>query len=305
MINKLLLILLTFSLVSCASMKGGGKKVNDLEDDFSWLDNDDFQKVFEVQYQAPKDNYPAEVAKEDVLATESAARLDKGTLSDISSQDDVISKVVGNCYKGDFEDANELIRNSRRQYKQNPSFWNQVGTCYFLQNEKRKALIFYNKALSLNNKYAPAINNLGVVHQADGNDQRALAAYEEASKISSFSMTPSFNKAQLYLKYGFADKAEQIFSTLWSKNKRDRDVIHALAVVYLMKGKYDKSVSAFQALDYDNQETPEVALNYSLALYLKGEKEKSHKVFKGMDKKNINKYANYYGKVERFIKVER
>lgn len=300
--SKLLVLLLLGSLVSCATGRGGPKgKINDLEDDFSWLDNKDFQKVFEVKYQEPKDTYPKEISAEDVLASESVARLSEGRLDDVTGSDDVISKVVGNCYKGDFNDAQDLIRKSRRKYKKNPSFWNQVGTCYFLQKERRKALIFYNKALALKKNFVPAINNLGVLHQSEGNDQRALAAYEEASKLSSFSLTPSFNKAQLYLKYGFINKAESVFSTLWRKNKRDRDVVHALAVIYLVQGKFEKSVSAYQALNYDTQEIPGVALNYALVLAFSGQKDKAAVVLKGLEDKDLNNYLSYYKKVQRIV----
>ena len=62
-------------------------------------------------------------------------------------------------------------------------------------------------------KFVPPVNNLGVVYNKLGKFQKALAAFKKAEGMSSFSATPTFNLAQLYLRLGDS-KSSQVWDAI-------------------------------------------------------------------------------------------
>ncbi len=214
MIKMLILIFIAVVISGCGTTEKKGVK---LDGDFDEIENKDFKAIPEIEYIEHEDLFVDEVSQTDALSKESLARLPEPKLQRAGKVDNPISKGISLCYQRRFTEAFKLLDAAYFKYKGHPSYWNQVGTCYFLQGWNRKAFLFYNKARDLNQKYAPAINNLGVIYQREGNEQKAMAAFDKASEINSFSMTPMFNKAQIFLKYGFIEKARRIFEVLHKK----------------------------------------------------------------------------------------
>ena len=81
--------------------------------------------------------------------------------------------------------------------------------------------MFYNKSRDLDAKYIPPVNNLGVVYQKQGKFQKALAAFKLASDLNNFSITPTYNLAQLYLQFGNVGKSLPVFQALYKKSPND------------------------------------------------------------------------------------
>ena len=130
-------ILVAFALVGCAT---GGKKKVDLEE----VTNKDFQKPAPAKYSEDQDHYRGvEIKNAGALEDESLYRL-KDYDGDIDVKDP-LAKIAKLCYEGEYKEALELVSKEQERYRNNPSFWNQTGTCYLLQGKRRKALLFYNK----------------------------------------------------------------------------------------------------------------------------------------------------------------
>ena len=189
------------------------------------VDNEDFRRIKPVPYRPNQDNFSGLDVTTDSLARESIARLPEGKLYDLKDSEDLINQILSACYRHDFGKANQMMQDVYRSYHKHPTYYNAVGTCWLLQGKPKKAMLFYNKAREIDPKFAPAYNNMGVIHQKEGKDQSAILAYEEAVKYSSFSRTPNFNLAQIYLHYGMADKALNLARGIYADNPKDSDVI--------------------------------------------------------------------------------
>ncbi|MCO4753568.1 MAG: hypothetical protein KC478_03755, partial [Bacteriovoracaceae bacterium] len=198
--SKLLLLLL---FTGCALTQKKGLELDDVT-------NEDFKKPAPAKYEERKDYFSGVETKDaQALKDESLYRINNFD-SDVDAKD-VLTQIVYKCHKRDYDDAFAIVEKEHDKYRDNPSFWNQVGTCYLLKGERRKALMFYNKALEFKSNFAPALNNIGLMYRKEGQDQKAEVAFSKAVKSANFSKTPRFNLAQLYLDYGLYNDAIKQF----------------------------------------------------------------------------------------------
>lgn len=195
------------------------------------LKNEDFLPEKEIQYSKRSDYHPIEDLVNDALSDESLAKVDLGDLKNIN---DPLTKMVALCYEGQAGAAKQVADKLYGKYKKNPAYWNQVGTCFYLQRNIKKAKIFYRRAYKLDAKYVPAINNLGVVYMLEGKERKAQVAFEQALVVNRTAKTPKFNLVNLYVKYGLFTKAKAYINHLLkSGNRFDKDVLLAKAYVHI------------------------------------------------------------------------
>ncbi|ATH06623.1 hypothetical protein BIY24_01330 [Halobacteriovorax marinus] len=266
-------------------------------DEFSWVENSDFKKVPEVPFNSRSDSYTGEVSTQDSLSTESLARIPEPKLEQVEKSNDLLVQGMTHCYRRDFDAGIKIFQDQYKRYASHPGYWNFVANCYYLQGNMRKATLYYNKSRAQKKDYAPPINNLGVIYQAQGRDQKALAAYKRASEVGAFSMTPMFNLGQLYLKYHLVNDAKIIFSKLLKRNATDVDALNGLATSYLMEGNAKAAVSLFSRLTSVHYAKPQVGINFSLALSEVGRSKDAHTILSSIDTAKLGGYASYYNKV--------
>ncbi|RLA66190.1 MAG: hypothetical protein DRQ88_07610 [Epsilonproteobacteria bacterium] len=287
-------------LVSCGGTPTKNKSKRSYDD---LGDINKYQKKPKVskRYSRKTDRFPFGKDEEDVLISESLARVSSKIAGKVAGDDDPISQIIGNCYKKDYNDAFEVADKNYESYKKNPAYWNQVGTCFLLKNEQRKASIFYNKARSLNLRYTPAINNIGVIYLQRGKDQLALRQFKKAIRLNPSAKTPKFNQANIYLRYGLHQKACSIFSALNTSTPRDVDVVNALAVCNMLRRRYNSAIARYKSMDRDFHERPYIGINYALALKLSGEKGEAQDILDDIDISNLGVLKKYYRSVKNFI----
>ncbi|TDJ06229.1 MAG: tetratricopeptide repeat protein [Deltaproteobacteria bacterium] len=253
------------------------------------------------RYNALNDRYAYSKGNKDALIQESMARAQSKILRRVAGDDDPISRLIGNCYKKDFNEAFEVADKYYESYKKNPAYWNQIGSCYLLRGEQKKALIYYNTARSLNPRYAPAINNLGVIYERRGEDEQALIKFKKAMRLNYAANTPRFNQANLYLKYGLHQKACPLFLGLDKEAPGDPDVVNALGVCNLLKGRYKSAAIKFAELDRDHFETPYIGINYALALQLSGKRSEAEDIIDDIDSGKLGNLKRYHQMVKNYI----
>lgn len=294
--HLILLVALVGILISCASTEE--KKSGDI---FSQIENADFMPKKTVEYVPNKDVFTGDVSDNDSISTESVNRLPAPKLEKLEETDDPISTGISLCYRGKFDHAFKVFDEAYEKYKNHPGYWNQIGTCYLIQNDFRKSLLYYNKALGIDDKYTPAINNFGVLYLRQGKEQLAMEAFKKASEVNSFSLTPMFNLAHLYLKYGAMDKAYRILIVLHNKNKNDVDVLSALASYNLMVGNPKNAVAFYNNIDNDHMKRPDIAINYAYALKQVGKDSEAKEILQGIPSKNLQGYETYYGRIKNYV----
>lgn len=272
-------------LVGCAT--GGGKKKVDLDS----LTNDDFKKPPQEKYVEESDYYrKVDMENAQALKEESLYRLKD---FDVEVEGgDTITKIVKSCYEGEFEEAFALVAKEHDRYRNNPSFWNQVGTCHLLRGNERKALLFYNKALEYRPSFSPALNNIGVMYRKNGRDQKAEVAFSRAIESSNFARTPRFNLAQLYLDYGLYKHALRHLKVL--ENSKDVDVYAGLGAAYLMAGEPKRAAAYYDKIDEEFLEKPYIGINAALSYYDAGDKRKARDILDDIDRDDLGPYKNYF-----------
>lgn len=302
----LLLILSACSTTSNVSREIASTKrgVSSAEEDFSWVEQLDFDKKKEEKYNADKDEFDFSSSDESsyALVKESLGYLAPAKLEEaLKGNDDPLTVMNIKCYQGKYDEALKIADDQYTKFKNNTSYWNQLGTCYFLKSDYAKAILFYNKSRDLDSKYIPPVNNLGVVYQKQGKYQKALAAFKLASDLNTFAVTPTYNLAQLYLRFGTVGKALPIFQGLQKRSPKDIEVGSALASAYLIKGDYQSAVDIYGKFDKATLATPSVGLNYAVALKLLNRPIDAQTVLSNVSSASgpISEYAQ---KVERFIR---
>ena len=172
------------------------------------------------------------------------------------------------------------------------------------QGSQRKALLFYNKALEVSPGYVPALNNIGVLYSRQGEDQKALVAFEKANGQSRFAKTPRYNLARIYLTYGLANLALPIFQGLLNEAASDVDLLNAVANCYFLTGDYQKALSYYSRIPETEFERPEIGLNYTMTLQKLGKGQDAQKIYSDIDKPKAQSLKEYYSVVGNQIGVK-
>lgn len=280
------------------------RAVSSAEDDFSWVEQLDFDKKSEEKYRADKDEFDFSSSDESsyALIKESLSALTPAKLEEsLGKTDDPMMKMNIKCYQGKYDEALKIADDNYSKYRNNTSYWNQLGTCYFLKSDYAKAILFYNKSRDLDSKYIPPVNNLGVVYQRQGKFQKALAAFKLAADLNTFAVTPTYNLAQLYLRFGTVGKALPIFQGLHKRSPKDVNVASALASSYLIKGDYQAAVDIYGRFDKATLANPSIGLNYAIALKLLNRPMDAQTVLSNVSPP-VASVTEYAQKVEKFIR---
>lgn len=291
-------------LAACSSNPTSKRNLSSDTEELSWVDELDFTPTKEEAYRGSSDEFNTSGKDEKLnsLAKESVALMSPARLDTLLKDNkDELMSINLNCYLSNFDKAFEIADRVYEKYKSNTSYWNQIGTCYYLNGDASKAILFYNKSHDLDKKYVPALNNLGVVYEKQGRFQKALAAYKMASDTNQFALTPTYNLARLYLKFGTVGKAYPIFNALYKKSGEDVDLAQALATANLVKGEYQQAIDIYSRIDKKEVSAPEISLNYALALKFAGKKDEALKVLNQMANP-LGEIVEYAKKVENFVR---
>lgn len=286
-------------LVGCASeeKRSAGKPVEEIK-------NEDFKRVVPVQYSSRDDYYKLkdiERANEDALLEETLQRLPESSLDNVAGEKGTLTSFTSHCYKAEFKEAFLQIDHLYDEYRKHPGYWNQVGTCYNLKGDLRKARLFYQKSLDLDKSYAPAFNNIGVLHLKKSEYEKAVAAFTKARELSRFSLTPTFNLAFVYLSFGVADKAKSLLLAVNRQKPGDGQVLGGLGTAEIFLGDFDKAVAYFESISSDKLKRPSIGLNYALALRVLGQKSKAEDALDRVSSSGLGQWQNYYSQVKNFV----
>ena len=288
--------LLLFIVGACSS----SKTVKEV--DVEKVSNDAFKKEKPLLFGASNDYYATNLNVENPgLQDETIDRFSSEEMSKIENKGDELLGLAITCAQGETAASKKLIDSLYQKYQNFPSYWTLVANCYLKQNENRKALLYYNKALELSSSYTPALNNIGVLYYKQGQHQKALVAFERANSSSRFSKTPRLNLAKIYLSYGLADQAYPLINGLSNQSPNDTDLVVTLANVHFLKGNYQEALKNFFRVDQKLWASADIGLNVVYSLYKVNKKNDAVKVFDKIDKPNDSSLKNYYNEMKNLI----
>jgi tetratricopeptide (TPR) repeat protein len=290
-------VLLFLSLLVLASCSSDKKSKNSAEPEVT---QDMFKKERALKSSEVADFYSGnQAAMNPGLQDETLDRFSPEEREKFEDAKDPLLLISLHCHRKEFEKAFAVSEANFHRYQKIAAYWNLVANCHLKQGSMRKALLFYNKALEVKPNYVPALNNIGVMYNLQGEPQKALVAFERAYQKSKFSKTPRFNLAKLYLKNGLADLALPLFEGLLKEAPSDVDLLNSVASAYFIKGNYETALSYYQKIPRDLWSKPEIGLNLAWTLKLVNRKEDAVKVFDYVDEPDSGKLKDYYRVVKR------
>ncbi|EQC44728.1 tetratricopeptide repeat protein [Bacteriovorax sp. Seq25_V] len=275
---KFTLLLAMLFLVSCSSSQTEKELTkSELQLELDSLTNDDFKPVQQIRYNERGDYHVIGDLVDDALKDETLAKVDSGKIKEL---DEKMTGVSGLCYLGKTQEGMDMLDKLYPKYKANPSYWNQLASCYLKNGEYRRAKVFFNKAISLDKDYLPALNNLGVVYLREGKDEKAVAAFKQALNVKNSAKTPMYNLANVYIKYGLLDKANGMLARVLRSDAKDKDVLLSLAYVELYKKDAQGALNYLAKVPSDQLSR----IDFSLALLYS---------YKLAGSKNVEKVSDY------------
>lgn len=282
------LVLMMF-LISCASTE---KKSVESAGPQSNLKNSDFKKQKAITFAPSQDFYPTAPNGKNILLSETADKANSGELKSIGTENDQLAAMMALCYKKDFEAAFSISDKLFQSHLNVPTYWNQVATCHLLKGNERKALLFYNKALEAKANYVPALNNIAVIYNKNGQDQKAQVALQRALSKGAFAKTPRYNLAFLMLEYGLANKALPLFKTLSEDTPGDIELRVGLANSFALLERWSEAWDQFSVIPDARRKVSDVGLNMALTAHKLGKKDLAKNILSATDvNSSTRKYA--------------
>ncbi len=262
------------------------------------VSNEKFRKEKALSNNQVPDFYPS-TAKSltPALQDETLDRLSPSDLGNLDLGGDPLAELAVHCSKRDFKKAFELAGAAFNKYQKVAAYWNQIANCHLSSGSYRKALLFYNKALEVTPNYVPALNNIGVLYSRQGQDQKALVAFDRASKAGKFSNTPRYNLAKLYLTYGLAEEALPIFQGLLSQAESDVDLLNSVASSLFLLSDYQKAWTYYQQIPRSEWKRAEIGINLALTMKKIGQDREGEKIFRQIDVPANGNLRKYYSNV--------
>lgn len=213
-------------------------------------------------------NQKIENANFDALKEESFMRYSSNRLNISNSSD--IQKGLIECHSGDHSSGIDIIKSKYQEKKNNPTYWNNLGNCFFLSQDYYKALWSYNIAVSKTKKFnIISQNNIAVIMLNQNKTKEAIGILKNVVSKSR-NLAPKFNLAHSYLELGLLKSSNKIFRELYKYNKQDIDFVHGLALTETLSGRFKDSQKIISSIDYKDRDDfllISALNNYSLGNY--------------------------------------
>lgn len=288
----LLIILLS---ISCSS-----KKIKDSSKIIPT--NESFKKSKSLRNSDVPDFYSTSVkTMYPALEEETLDRHTPDEIKALNSSSDPLVEISIKCRSQDFGSGYQIAANKFNEYQKVAAYWNVIANCHLDQGSFRKALLFYNKALEVAPNYVPALNNIGVMYTRQGQNQKALVAFERANKQSKFSKTPRYNLAKIYLIHGLSEQASIVFQSLLNSSPSDVDLLNSTANAYFLMSDYNRALTYYQRIPQTEWKRAEIGLNLALTLKKLNKKKEAVQVFALVKSPTASNHRNYYNVIKNQI----
>lgn len=121
--------------------------------------------------------------------------------------------------------------------------YNNIGLVYQFKREDAKALMYFEKAISINPKYAPPHNGRGVILEKKGNRDEALKEFDLAINLNPDNLGPYVGRADLRFKRrDFEGALSDITKTVNGDNNYPSHWIRR-GMIYAEMGYWELAVS--------------------------------------------------------------
>lgn len=155
--------------------------------------------------------------------------------------------------EGQYDEVIEVFgEKSLHRKEYDPEIWNSLGAAYANKGDFEEAIKAYQKALSLDNDYPLALNNLGTVYLSIFLKTKDRKAYEKSLQNfkKAIELNPNYASAYnglggAYLQAGNLDGAVQCFEKAVEINPDLGNALYNLGLAYLEKSEKSKALLYF------------------------------------------------------------
>ncbi len=205
-----------------------------------------------------------------------------------------------------YGDAEKAFTKSLELHKF-PRVYNSLGFLYYLREDYKKAMEYYNKALEFKEDFPELYCNMALLYRKEGNLDLAEEFYRKAITFSPDDFEAYFNMALVYLEKGDLDKGEEYFKKSLELNPDNPAVYSNLAVIYDKKGNIEGVITALNRSVELNPSVPELQYNLAVTMIKAGRFKEARILFNkalelGYPEHEISEKLNYidlYEKSER------
>ena len=153
--------------------------------------------------------------------------------------------------------------------------YTELGIIAAQKGEDKDAIEHFEKALSLDPTYAPALYGLGNVYVKQGKLLQAVSAYQKALKADPEFLMSWNNLGKTYVRLGMFDAALESFNEALRLRPSFAEAAAGKGLVFHSLGKYDKAIHAFQKAITANPQYAPGYYNLACAYARQGHREKA------------------------------
>jgi tetratricopeptide (TPR) repeat protein len=212
-------------------------------------------------------------------------------------------QVIG-CYLGDSAETLESYKKDYLSKNQESYYWLHIGNCFFTQDKWAKAEFYYRLTLEESKSKtikSIALNNLGLIYFKYDQWEKGKEFLKESINIAPHFRVPRYNMSQLYLQFGFHDKAIEALNDSVFKDQKDIDVYFSLANAYLFKGDLKTSAQYFSLIPKDQFRREDIAATYALYLIKQGKIREAKSVMDQRERSHVLEMTSISHKIEKII----
>ena len=162
---------------------------------------------------------------------------------------------------------------------------NNLGLIFQKLGENQKAKECYEKAIKINPNYLIALNNLGVIFKDLGENQKAKECYEKAIKINPNYVDAHNNLGVIFKNLGENQKAKECYGKAIDINPNYQAALINRGKILFDEGEFELSL-----VDFDNCNNLESRSRALTSLYALGQIDEIYKRIEEnseLDEKNI------------------
>ena len=155
-------------------------------------------------------------------------------------------RVLIELNNGNINEAITLAKCALRLYPEIYELWEILGVASQKQKSAIQALTAFQKAASINDRYATAHSNLGCALYEQGRTLEAIESCQKALAIDSNCSSAQYNLGLAFFKLGQHSKAEQCFQRATNSDPSLVDAQNGLGNSLYKQGRIPEAVEAYQ-----------------------------------------------------------
>jgi len=128
---------------------------------------------------------------------------------------------------GDYDKAIEVFKEDIRKKPTAEAYFN-LGLAYGKTEQQEKEIAAYEQAIKLNPNVSSTYFNLGTAYNDTGHKQKAIAAFNDAIKLNSDYIKARYTVCKIYIEVGDRENALKEYEILQGKDKRISEELELL-----------------------------------------------------------------------------